>query len=287
MTEQNDNVPMVAPLQTGLVLMGLLTSRQDRLKSSLEGTGISADRFIAGVVQAVAKNEALLQCTRESVLMACLESAQIGLEPTGLLNQAWLVPYKRTARLMIGYAGLITLLDRSGSYDFIEANLVYANDEFDWRKGTDPRIDHQPAEMENRGAFGHARGGGYWVAWKRGSTRPQFDVLSFAEMEKRRRVSKRAEQDMWAEWPEEMYRKTVLRWGLKSMPLTPTIQRALAYEQESLDLPDDHVRAAKQAAEDSRRARLVDQIAGHTDEAEQDAKPDAAEAEDDGLPDLP
>lgn len=256
-----ENVPAVrGPVGTGLVLHGLLERRADRLASALEGTGISSERFIEGVVQAVAKSPNLLKCTQESVLMACLEAAQIGLEPTGLLNQAWLVPYKTEARLMIGYGGLITLLDRSRSYDFIEANIVYQNDLFEWSKGTDPNITHVPAPASERGHFGHVNGGGYWVAWKKGSTRPQFDVMSWDELEKRRKVSKRAEENMWKAWPEEMYRKTILRWGMKSMPLTPIIQRAMAYEQATMEMPDSPATTETRAKHD-RRAGLLDAIA--------------------------
>lgn len=191
------------PLGTGNALRGILERRQDGLSDALEGTGISAERFIAGVVQAVAGDPKLLACTKESVLLSCLEAAQIGLEPTGILNQAWLVAYKTTARLMIGYGGYITLLDRSRSYDFIEAVIVYENDEFSFERGTNPHITHVPAPDGERGKFGHANGGGYWVAWKKGSTRPQWDVMSWAELEKRRKVSQRAEADMWRDWPEE------------------------------------------------------------------------------------
>lgn len=271
------------PVESGLVLHGMLERRLDRLTSALEGTNISAERFMEGVVQTVAKNNDLLKCTRESVLMACLESAQIGLEPTGVLNQAWLVPYKTTARLMIGYGGYITLLDRSRSYDFIEAVLVYENDEFWYERGTNPHITHVPAPDSERGHFGHKNGGGYWVAWKKGSSRPQWDVMSWDELEKRRKVSKRAEADMWQAWPEEMYRKTILRWGMKQMPLTPIVQRAYAYESESMNLPDD--RPPRQTSD--RRTNLLDRIANGsppegTDRADEGAQVSGAATEPEG-----
>ena len=255
---------MARPIQTGLALNDILLRRQDRLTSALEGTGISADRFIAGVVVAVSKDKRLLACTGDSVLQACLDAAQIGLEPTGLLNQAWLVAYKSTARLMIGYAGYITLLERSGQYDFIEANLVYEHDEFWWTKGTNPEIHHVPAPDGQRGKFGHVNGAGYYVAWKRGSARPKFGVMSMADLDKRRKVSQRAEQDMWRDWPEEMYAKTILRWGLKAMPLTPIIQRAMAYEEQNYHLAEGSVAPVRDT---TRRDGLLAAIAGGDEEA--------------------
>lgn len=257
MVSETTALDLKKPVGTGLVLRGILDRRTPVLSDALEGTGISAERFIAGAVQAVAGDAKLLSCSRESVLLACLESAQIGLEPTGILNQAWLVAYKNIARLMIGYGGYITLLDRSRSYDFIEAVIVYENDDFWFERGTDPKIHHVPAPDGERGHFGHKNGGGYWVAWKKGSTRPQWDVMSWADMERRRKVSQRAEADMWRDWPEEMYRKTVLRWGMKQMPLTPIIQRAYAYESETLNLSDDR----QQTQQPERRASLLDRIA--------------------------
>ena len=259
MTEQTGLAVAEAakPIQTGNALQALLTRRSDRLGSALEGTGISPERFIQGAAQAIAGDARLQQCTTESVLLSCLEAAQIGLEPTGILNQAWLVAYKKEARLMIGYGGYITLLDRSRSYDFIEAVVVYEHDEFWFQRGTDPKIHHVPAPDGQRGKFGHENGGGYWVAWKKGSSRPQWDVMGWHDLERRRKVSKRAEEDMWKAWPEEMYRKTILRWGMKQMPLTPIVQRAYAYESATLELPED--RAAVERHD--RRAGLLERIA--------------------------
>lgn len=273
MTEQTGLTVTEAakPIQTGAALHGLLDRRSGRLADALDGTGISANRFIEGAVQAVAGDVRLQKCTTESVLLACLEAAQIGLEPTGILNQAWLVAYKQTARLMIGYGGYITLLDRSRSYDFIEAVVVYERDEFWFQRGTDPKIHHIPAPDGERGKFGHKNGGGYWVAWKKGSTRPQWDVMSWADLERRRKVSKRAEEDMWKEWPEEMYRKTILRWGMKQMPLTPIVQRAYAYETQTLEMPDD--RAAQVQA--GRRENLLDRIAHGSNGDGQEAAPES------------
>ena len=281
------------PLETPLVLQQMLEQRGSKLSAGLEGTGISTGRFIAGVVQAVAKNPDLMQCTRESVLLACLEAAQAGLEPTGLLNEAWLIPYGTTARLLIGYRGYVNLLERSGVYDFLEANLVYANDEFEWRKGTNPSIHHLPAK-EDRGAVI----GGYWVAWKKGSDRPQFGVMSYADLEKRRKVSKKPTSGIWADWTEEMYVKTVLRWGLKSMVLTPIVRRVMAYEDESETIPVAETSDGNGGELSDRRKRLLDRVSGsHGDglsgaEAPE-AAPEAVETQeppsvaDDGLPEMP
>ena len=61
----------------------------------------------------------LLECTRESLLACIVQCAQLGLEPDGLLGQAYLIPFyngrknRYECQLIVGYKGLLKLARQS------------------------------------------------------------------------------------------------------------------------------------------------------------------------------
>src|SRR5688500_890105 len=75
--------------------------------------GMNADRFRRVVVQALVRNPDLWSCTPVSVVSAIVESAQIGLEPTGVLGRAWMLPYAGEAKLIVGFRGYAELAWRA------------------------------------------------------------------------------------------------------------------------------------------------------------------------------
>ena len=66
-----------------------LEARESDLLAVLPA-GMTPDRFIRVSLLAVSKNKDLLRCTPGSIIRSIIEAAEIGLEPTGSLNRAWL-----------------------------------------------------------------------------------------------------------------------------------------------------------------------------------------------------
>lgn len=110
------------------------------------------ERLARIVMTTVQKNPKLLECTQESFLGCVLSCAALGLEPDGLMGQAYLVPFRegRTGKtictLIPGYKGLIKLARQSGEVSTIDAHEVRIGDAFDYRYGSEPFLRHQPAE---------------------------------------------------------------------------------------------------------------------------------------------
>lgn len=79
-------------------------------------------RFITGVISAVNNNEALKECTNQSILSGALLGESLKLSPSPQLGHYYLVPFKdnknnRTvAQFQLGYKGYIQLAIRSGQY---------------------------------------------------------------------------------------------------------------------------------------------------------------------------
>ena len=78
-------------------------------------------RFITGVISAVNTNEALKECTNQSILSGALLGESLKLSPSPQLGHYYLVPFNdknkgKVAQFQLGYKGYIQLAIRSGQY---------------------------------------------------------------------------------------------------------------------------------------------------------------------------
>jgi phage RecT family recombinase len=216
-----------------------LERRMDILRDSAASL-VDPVKLRAVVLATFTRTPSLWDCDPVSIARAVVEAAQAGLEPTGSLGGAYLVPrwngktQQREAQLVIGYTGLVKLARRSGEVARVEARIVRACDEFDFGYGLAPWITHRPTlglPEDAPNPMTHA----YAVAhYRDGSV--QFDVMSAAEILaiKARSTSKDRDGNVVGPWvtdEAEMWRKTVTRRLAKYLPLTVEAQRALDAEE--------------------------------------------------------
>ena len=132
-------------------IRGLLAQNMKAIAAALPGH-IKPERIARVTMNAIQKNPKLLECTQDSFLYCVLGAAALGLEPDGLLGQAYLVPFfdnktkKLICTLIPGYRGLMKLGRQSGEIATIDAHEVCLGDAFDYRYGSDPMLKHRPAE---------------------------------------------------------------------------------------------------------------------------------------------
>ncbi len=84
--------------------------------------------YIASVLVTVSQNDTLSKCTPASIYASALRAATIRLSVDAGLGQAYLVPFKDRATLIIGYKGLYDLAVRTGRYRYINVGKVYAGE---------------------------------------------------------------------------------------------------------------------------------------------------------------
>lgn len=143
----------VAPKRTDSERAHVLTELLDRIQSDVWGAlpaHVSRKRQISLVLKTVRKDTKLLYCTLESMIAALSDAAALGLEIDDQLGQAYLIPYGKEVKLVIGYRGLLDLARRFDSINLYTA-CVYEGDDFRHQLGDDPKIVHVPKQS----------GGGY------------------------------------------------------------------------------------------------------------------------------
>jgi recombination protein RecT len=241
------------PANAVATIRGLLEARSAELEAGLRTFGISAERFKSVALAQFSRKPDLWACEPLSVYRALKEAADYGLEPTGSIGGAHLVPYGNQATLLIDYRGLVRMVRRSGEIARVEARVVRRDDAFEFHYGLDPDLRHVPALVPDPGPLAYV----YAVAIFRDGDR-QFDVMSAAEVEAIRQRSRAKNAGPWVTDHFEMAKKTVLRRLCKLLPLDDITRTALAREDER---EGEHSGPERAGAVISRQAQLREQIA--------------------------
>lgn len=257
-----------------------LQRRQDVIESSAASM-IDPARLRGVMLSAFTRNPKLFECDPVTVVRSVVEAAQVGLEPTGAIGGAHLVPrWNSKARrnectLILDYRGLVTLARRSGEIARVTARVVRESDDFAYQQGTDEWLRHVPALVPDPGpyiyvyAVAHFRDGG-----------SQFDVMSAAQIQAH--VQRFAPRDReknivgpWVSDPEEMWKKTVLRRLSKLLPLTVEARQVIAFEDEQTEDAGTRQRPATDRSAQL-RGKLQARLTGGAEPPETPAEPEVA-----------
>ena len=219
-------------------MQGYIKKMQGEIAKALPSV-LTPERFTRITLSALSANAKLAETTPKSFLGAMMTAAQLGLEPNTPLGQAYLIPFRNhgvlECQFQLGYKGLIDLAYRSGDVSTIQAHTVYANDEFEYELGLEPKLRHIPAKSD-RGdpvffyAVFRTKDGGYG-----------FDVMSLEDVRTHaKKYSKAYSNGPWQTNFEEMAKKTVLKRVLKYAPLKTDFVRGLSADETiKTQLSDD------------------------------------------------
>jgi recombination protein RecT len=201
---------------------------------------IRPERMVRVALTAVQNTPKLLECDRNSFYLAVLRAAQLGLEPDGILGQAYLIPYGKQVQLIPGYKGLIDLARRSGEVSNIIAKEVCKNDEFTVDFSQEIPFVHKPKLDGDRGDITHfwamARfkdGGFHWdyltkdevIKIRDGSSGWKMS-LQYAKRDAEGNITEL--NSPWHNHFVEMGKKTAIRRIAKFLPMS--VQRAAVVE---------------------------------------------------------
>lgn len=207
-------------------LESLLESRKTAM-GKVVPKHLSVDRLIRVAVMSVAKTPALGRCEQISVLRSVLQAAEIGLEPSGVIGHAYLVPYGNQCQLIVGYKGMIELARRSGLVKTISAYVVRARDEFKVELGDCPSIKHVPNYSVKDFVGDQAPVIAVYAVATLADCVHQFEVMTVDEIEAIRSRSKAGKSGPWVTDWEEMAKKTVVKRLCKYLPQSAELAKAI------------------------------------------------------------
>lgn len=283
----------ITVFQNEQALRTTLASQYIKQINNYFGDERKALRFLSGVVSAVQRNPKLLECTQSSVINSFMIMAQLGLMPSDVSGEAYVIPYDNSkkvgnkwikvkeAQFQLGYQGLVTLFYRAGAREIV-AEIVYKNDKFSYVNGT---IHHEPDVFaDDRGA---AKGAYVIVRLATGGVVSKVmsrkEILGIAE-----KFSKSFNSDHtpWNEANDPqlwMWRKTVLKQAAKLVPKNEVIVTAIALDNKD-SIIADRVEAANKDASALKMGNLMihdnqDNQEG-TEEGSEDAPEDTTGVDD-------
>ena len=229
MTASQRNMP-VKNLPSTLV-ENFFIENKDKIANALPKS-IRPEKLISDALQCTMKNPRLMQCSTESLFGAIMECAQLGLELTKGMNQVHLVPFYETktgqnkVNVIVGYSGLISLAVEHPSVFSISPKVVYENDTYSYKEGSNAHIEHEPAPYSKRGnpiayyAIAQLQGGATAVFWM---WKEEVDKVKETVHKK----NKGKNMHIWNQHFDAMAMKTTVRRICKYLPRSPQLGRAL------------------------------------------------------------
>lgn len=142
-----------------------------------------APTFLLTALTTMRRNQALLRCDKDSLLIALIQAAHFGLLPDG--KQCALVPYGREARFMPMVEGLTDLMYRSGAVASVRRGLIFEGDDWHLEPSAPPPHDFvfRPDRLNpDRGEAIVA----YAFCWMRGGSRSEVITFTKAEAQAHR-----------------------------------------------------------------------------------------------------
>lgn len=248
------------------VLYGYLDQQKDTFKSALP-SHISPEKFIRTIKTAVHINPEIVNCDRQSLMIACMKACQQGLLPDGV--EGALVAYKSRAQWIPMYQGLVKLFRQSGQFKHINAGIVYHGEEFQhWVDETGEHFKHVPGDERDpkkvRRVYASAttRDGGFFLA-----------DLSLAEVNKHKAMSRATRDDApWQKWEQEMQKKTAIIVLSKLLPKSSDLDEVIRTEDRAalgIEEPIEERRAPLAVQADS-PGEILDQFANGALDTEMD-----------------
>lgn len=222
------------PLNT---VRGLLEKNQKQFEMALP-SHINAAHMIRVALTTINRTPKLLACTPLSLCSAVMQAAELGLELSGPLGQAYLIPYwnshtkSNEAQFQIGYKGIKDLAFRTGQVASYPARVVHEKDPFDINYGTNQFIHHKP--YVGAGDPGKIIGVYAVVNFKGGGE--DFEFWTYDQVEEhRKRYSKYSDKpdSVWQNnWPA-MAKKTLMIQVGKRCPMSVEWQHAVGLTELS------------------------------------------------------
>lgn len=213
-----------------------LSAKEKFLSMADEKKWVSEIEF---ALQILRSNPVLQKADTASIRNAIVNVAMTGTTLNPAMAQAYLVPRDGKCCLDFSYRGLLKIATDSGGVKAIQANVVYDFDEFEYEEGTDQRI-HFKRSMTPPDDFIKNPNVAFWphlvcafsIATLSDGSK-DYMILPAWKIKKVKDSSKaKSEYSPWQTWPEEMARKTIIKYHYKTLPQTDRMSNAVTILNE-------------------------------------------------------
>lgn len=216
------------------------------------GGNLDSEALLQMCISSINRTPALADCTPVSVLSCFMQCAALGLRPSDVdgLGQAYILPYsnknyangEKQATFVIGYKGMLKLLENSGIY--AQPRAVYEDDNIKLKLDENgvPTIecpdevnvdaDHSEDKLKFVYLSVQLPNGGRYADYM-----SKRDLLEYREKYAPRNRSHQI-TGPWVKNFVEMAKKTIIRRSFKYMPVSIEAKKAASVDETTPDYSD-------------------------------------------------
>lgn len=251
---------------------------------------VTPEKFVRVTMTAINSSPDLREADRNTLFASVTKLAQDGLLPDG--REAALVIFNSKDRASGGWikkvqampmvSGLLKMMRQSGEVAWVDAQVVRANDHFQYRPGLDEMPVFEPDWFGDRGAVI----GAYAVARLKSGEIVPPEIMSLKQIEEVRNVSRAKDRGPWVDWFDQMALKTVLRRYLKRLPTSTDLVDFMDRDETMATTIDHPATLSVVRDEPAEPQSRLDALEHHlADEGEPEPETEEPEAAEEGKPD--
>lgn len=216
------------------------TLNSESIKSRIqEMIGRKPDSYITSVMQVVSSNNMLANVDAESITGAVFTACALNLPLNNNLGLAYIVPFKGSAQLQVGYKGFIQLAQRTGQIKSINAIAVY---DTDTEESAHARLTSLiPKKVEGQ-IIGYVARLETITGFVAHVTMTNEELEQHADKYSQTYKSAKSKGQSYSVWHQNwdaMCKKTVIKALMKYCPMSVELNRALESDQGVINQDGD------------------------------------------------
>ncbi|WP_294124306.1 recombinase RecT, partial [Sphingomonas sp.] len=199
---------------------------------------LKPERMIRMALTTVRRTPKLLECDPMTLVACIVQASELGLELSGPLGQAYMIPRKNKGRMeasfQIGYRGYLKLAYNTGLVAFFNSRAVRVGDFFQYELGTEQFVKHR-AEASRGAKITH-----FYGVLRQKDGAADCEIWTLADMEEHRdryrsdKFLKEKDKSYRGPWDDEfeaMGCKTMIRELSKRAPLSAELMSIAAVDE--------------------------------------------------------
>lgn len=173
------------------------------------------------------RDNVLTKYPQSKIVPGLLKGAYLGLDFFN--KECYLIPYGSDLQFMVDYKGAEKLVKKYSVKPVSEiyARIVREGDEF-----TEQIVNNNPSVTFKPKPFNDGKIIGAFAVCQYTDGTAKVETMTIQQLDTAKRMSKAQTGNAWKYWPEEMYKKVVIRRLCKGIPIEMSAQQTAIYNAE-------------------------------------------------------
>lgn len=222
-------VPAIKTIEKDDRIYKMISDRKEKFLPLVDNNNSQLEKLARSFIFCLHKND-LTQLNAHSIMEGFIKCCELNLDPANGLGKLYLLDYKGSLNVQVGYQGWLELLWRSPLVVNVYSNAVYEGDHFEVKFGVNTTYDHQPKYISDILKLTYAV-----VKLKSGNI--QIKVASLKEIQESKKASlgSNSPHSPWNKYYDSMAQIVPMRKIAKNLALAIRQDDEFASSEEKLE----------------------------------------------------